>query len=383
VLNKKTNKATIPHMTNIPQQTVKCKPYPDSVGNNFSADNLVNFTATHSCSCQDPSPTTKTKESIKINLGTVVNTEKSFLTQSDLHEHIHKDFESILSKFLNEDKNFKNDITISLIINKIEYKFDLPDHYINNRIIPSLIIPFEIFPVNGITKKNKYFINLGNNKLEIVYYAIIIDNKNVLIIPIDIIQSENFVKVNITYKYKKYCIFLNDNNFIFYYPCIEQNKIKCIYMPYFIDLRYPYPKQIYNEIEKAYLENMECTQREVCEIIKSKYNLVTLSHSTLSRHLKDRYITQNNLDMDILNNQLDDVTNFDEPRRCSFWTKKKLKTKFKYNLLKLIIQHKVIDFYVQPIIVINKIIIKKLLTLEDKFFLQLTLSCTNIGDYPP
>jgi hypothetical protein len=285
-------------------------------------------------------------------------------------------------EYPNKENINKDNLLISLIINKVTYTFSLPEYFIKNGFIPSLLIPNDIASTNINSKRDKYYIFIDDIRLEILCYRIYSDDGYTLYIPIYIIDNKEVDTKIYKYYFKDYYFY--DHNYTFAYPIIIKNASKEEFKPYFIDKKRRHPKQIYEEAERQYLEDNIKSQRDVAENIKKEFGIARFDHSILSRSLQKTYIKDMGLNNEEVDSHFDPIYNFDGPRKCSFWDKKKLKAKFKYNYINNLILFDYVYNFCDLKMIINKEMVIKIVQLAGGRFFQLSLLCTNgPGDNPP
>ncbi|MDR0676807.1 MAG: hypothetical protein LBF97_07210 [Elusimicrobiota bacterium] len=252
----------------------------------------------------------------------------SFLELSEIFDGISETFKNLINNHLKITKYLTRDILLSITINKEKYTFNLPISYINNNIIPSILIPYEISPEKLDSKLEKYFIYFGENKYQVVSYKILYLDQYLLLMPTIIIGDEDKL---LNYKNKTYNFY--DTNYEFYYPKISLNNEQIILSLKFLDPKRPLPIQIYEEAVKIYTESKEKSQRNVAEIIREKYKLKSFSHTNISRYFKNNIIKTNNVNNKKLNDDINKIVDFNDERTCSLCQQMKLKAKFKYNIV--------------------------------------------------
>ncbi|MDR2457744.1 MAG: hypothetical protein LBD41_04610, partial [Clostridiales Family XIII bacterium] len=323
-----------------------------------------------------------TEASSSISLGTTPTPLESFLQTSDsLINQTLQDLKTKFSLLLADNDNYTNN-TIVLKINKQEYNIHLPDSYISDKIIPSILMNCEIISENIYSKRDKYFLYLGNNRLNILCHRVIIDDQYLLYIPIDINDNKDLNIKLLKYSSKNYNIMGHKYSFI--WPHILKNKVKINLEPEFINSKLLHPLQVYLRAIEIYLGDNKKSQREVCAITKKEFKLEKFDHSLLSRFLSNKFIKNNNLDNKEVNDQIKSIINFKGPRNCSFWEQKKLICKFKYSS----IEH-LYSFYDRNNFKNHKIditmenILPILNSNRGKIFFQLALSCTIASGYFP
>jgi hypothetical protein len=312
---------------------------------------------------------------LDIILGTVSLPHESFLKSPDLHHGLHRDFKSRLVDFSNADNIIKDNVLVSLHINTEIYTFSLPEYFINEGIIPNLLIPNEIASLNINSKRDKYYIFLNDIKLEILCYRICKDDDYTLYLPVYIIDKEENNASLLKYYSKNYSFY--NTIYQFAYPSIIKDTYVKELKPDFIDKKLRYPKQVYEEAEQLYLNDNMITQRDVGEYIKKKFMIDKFDHATLCRSLQKTYIKNLDLNNMEVENQLGPIYNFEGNRRCSYYDQKKFKAKFKYNYIKYFIQYSKIFNFDSVKIIINSKIVSKIAQLVGGQFFQLSLLCTN------
>jgi hypothetical protein len=195
-------------------------------------------------------------------------------------------------------------IYLSLNIEKTKIQSKLPKYYIDNNIIPILVINYADVTPEFLNRNFHYKLIINNEEYNVYYYKLLVFNMYIYIIPMCLSKRDEYIKY---VKTTGYTITVDGQDYQIYCQRVRfSDQLLCLKPDYFMQKR-PYPLQVYFFAILMYLRT-DLSQREVAELTKELFNLKKFDQSTLSRFLKSLHIKLSNKEIfNITKSQLSDV----------------------------------------------------------------------------
>jgi hypothetical protein len=235
---------------------------------------------------------------------------------------------------LNETFKIENDnlsnICISISFGEIQKTIYYPKVFIEKNQIPIIILPLSMMEDDINSKKYKYKIIINQKVIEILHHRLIIDDKNIIFIPIVLPNIYKYQKVDIV-TYSDKLLNFNRKYYSISYPIANINNNRISFLPETLSVHRPYLNAMYLDAAVLYLIT-NYSLRKVCNLIRKKYKLNEgrFCYSTLSRYLKKILITDKKVNGKKVEESIKGSDNYNSLKSSNSYYNKKLFTKMKY-----------------------------------------------------